>query len=200
MNDTLNTFLNEGFGLLTRAAVDKKSPMRTPVLGTTVGDELKLRTIVLRKFEKDKNELVFFTDIRSEKVSHLRQNSNVSVLFYHPKKQIQIHVTGNTSIHHKEEVSQFSWKNLSPFGRKSYATDLAPSTKLATESNNLNPEIWYAQSPPSTDTTDVFYKNFAVLKVKMRHVEILSLNRDGHRRASFNNVEAHDWSGSWIVP
>jgi len=195
---TLSEFLKEAKALLIRAAADKRSPMRTPAMATTKEGIPYQRTIVLRKYDSSKDEMLFYTDIRSDKVKDLNENPVVSVLFWHPRKKMQIRTIGQVEILHGDPLCEQHWNNIPPLGRLSYATQLAPSALLKEASDNLDPKVWHSEEPPLREETDYAFQNFAILKVQIEEIEILLLSYDGHRRAQF--VQKDQWNGSWIVP
>ena len=46
----------------------------------------RLRTVVLRSFDKNDNSLSFHTDLRSNKIKEIKSNQNISALFYNKKR------------------------------------------------------------------------------------------------------------------
>ena len=79
---------------LQRGASKKGHPFRYFTLGTVGLERLpRLRTIVLRRISEDLT-LTFYTDRRSKKLIHIKENNKVSLLFYHPKKLMQLKVEG----------------------------------------------------------------------------------------------------------
>lgn len=63
------------------------------------------RTVLLKSF--DKNGMVFFTNLKSRKANHLKNNSYISLLFFWDILERQIMIIGNTTILSQEEVSKY---------------------------------------------------------------------------------------------
>ena len=196
MTHNLNTTLANCWQMLSRGALDKKSPLRTPVIGTIEKDVPQLRTIVLRKTDAANRLLYFYTDIRSAKVQQLVKNNKLTWLFYHPKKNVQIRAIGETFIHHQNDIALRNWKNIPTYGRKTYGTTQAPSTILDAASDDL-PDSWKSESISLIDT-EYAYANFAVVVCEIHELEWLHLQRTGHQRAKF--VFNNNWMGYWVVP
>lgn len=196
-NTTIDEVLTTIWHLLYRGAVQKKDPLHTATIGTIYQGVPQLRTVVLRKTDTAARALYFYTDIRSEKVHQLKENSTLSWLFYHPKKNVQIRAIGKTIIHHEDDLTATIWKSLPSYGRKTYGTTQAPSTSLTALSDDL-PALWKEKEIELT-ATEYAYKNFAVIGCEIETLEWLHLQRSGHQRAQFSFVNG-DWEGSWIVP
>ncbi len=196
-NTTIDEVLTTIWHLLYRGAVQKKDPLHTATIGTIQEGTPQLRTVVLRKTDTTARTLYFYTDIRSRKVHQLKENSTLSWLFYHPKKNVQIRAKGKTTIHHQDDLTATLWKSLPSYGRKTYGTTHAPSTPLNTLSDDL-PALWKAEEIELA-ATEYAYENFAVIGCEIDELEWLHLQRSGHQRAQFSFLNG-DWKGSWIVP
>lgn len=194
--DILTDFLDIAWLLLLNASVKRKHPMGTPVLGTTDGHRAHLRTVVLRKTNPKQRTLLFFSDFRAAKIVHLQHNAQISCLFYHPKKQVQIRTTGIAHLHHQDDFAASYWSNISPNGRKNYATTLHPGSETAEYTDGL-PKDW--NSDIDMTKTDFAFENFVVIEMEVLELEILSLHRAGHQRARFD-WENDRWEGSWLIP
>lgn len=194
---TLPTIIDTAWQLLFRGAVQKKDPLHSATIGTHLNGQVYLRTVILRQTDIAARQLCFYTDYRSDKVQQLNANPNISWLFYHPKKNIQISAKGMVTIHHQNELTLEKWKDLPTYGRKTYGTTLPPSTRLATDSDNL-PSSWKAKTI-TLESTEYAYANFAVVTCKIQQLEWLHLQRSGHQRANFI-FEDEIWKGEWMVP
>ncbi len=78
--------------LLTNAVTDRSSEFRTPVFICGNQKDFDGRIIVLRKSDQSNNLLQFHSDIRSEKISKLKNNNSASMLFYDKKEKIQVRI------------------------------------------------------------------------------------------------------------
>ncbi len=193
---TLHDIRRQAWNLLFRATVERNAAMRTPVLATTDQRGIpRVRTVVLRKADTDGRLLYYFTDIRSEKISELHYQPQSSVLFWDPKRHLQIRCTGNMVIHQQDDLSGEFWQQLSKPGRKAYATRLDPGTPLPAYTDGL-PDNW---SELDLSETDKYQENFALLVHQVEDMDVLHLEREGHQRARFE-WENDQWQSTWLVP
>lgn len=191
MKNELQEILTEAWQLISRGATDKKSPLRTPVIGTTGHNAAELRTVVLRKVWSNDQKIHVHTDIRSPKVTELLSNPTLTYLFYHPKKQIQIRLKSKVNILNQDEECRQYWNNIPDFARQNYCTNTVPSTKTDTYTNGLA-EDWLKH-------TEKGFANFSILESTVFGLEYLKLGRDTHQRAFFMHEEGK-WEGVWLVP
>lgn len=194
---TLEEILQQTWHLLIRGANQKKDPLHLATIGTTNQEIAQIRTVVLRKTDRAKRLLYFYTDFRSEKIQQLTTNPTLSWLFYHPKKNIQIRAYGSATIHHQDELTLERWQTLPSYGRKTYGTQQAPSTPLPYADDDL-PNLWKV-SEIDLAKTEYAYANFAVVTCEITRLEWLHLQQSGHRRVLFEFVE-EEWKGQWVVP
>jgi pyridoxine/pyridoxamine 5'-phosphate oxidase len=181
---TLNDFAEEAWKDLRRATVDKKHPFRYFSLASTHQTQLRQRTVALRKID-EQSHLWVYTDYRAEKVSHFQAEPKASLLFFHPKQWLQIHIEAEVIIHYQDERSQEIWKGLPDSSRKDYTTAIAPGHELI-----INSEVPYL---------DEDNNYFCRLEFCPLSLEILQIRREGHQRARFKLVNDF-WQGTWLVP
>ena len=168
---------------LHRGALDPKHPFRYLTVAT-VGEQFpQVRTVVMRQFTADL-EFLAYTDVRSSKVQELLEVPRVSLLFYHPKKQVQVRVQALATVHVEDELAQANWKRVSDKRRAEYQSELGPGKRI------MHPKDGWESS------SDHSY--FSVLKFSPLSLEVLQLSREGHLRAQFDL--ASGWEGSWLVP
>ncbi|NRA93046.1 MAG: pyridoxamine 5'-phosphate oxidase family protein [Psychroserpens sp.] len=161
----------------------KRHPFRYFYLGTIHDDKPRQRTVVMRKMLPDFT-VVVFTDSRSKKVSDIQSNSNVSALFYHPKKLMQIRLEGRAELVSDPELLKKHWNNIPENSRKDYITTLAPGADLK------NPDhVDYDQTNP----------NFCILHIIPETIEYLQLKRPNHLRVQFTK-RGVKWQGQFLVP
>ncbi|MCM0060423.1 MAG: pyridoxamine 5'-phosphate oxidase family protein [Algoriphagus sp.] len=168
---------------LHRGALDPKHPFRYLTVATAGNQFPQVRTVVLRHLTPDLEFLVY-TDVRSSKVQELFEVPRVSLLFYHPKKQVQVRVKALATIHVEDELAQAHWKRVPDKRRSEYQSKLGPGTRVEAPSAG-----WESSSDPSY---------FSVLKFSPLSLEVLQLARDGHLRMQFDL--ASGWQGDWLVP
>lgn len=151
---------------LLRSNVDKKHPFKLLTLATFGVDYPETRTVVKRHVDADFNVLVY-TDSRTPKVFQAQENSNVSVLFYNPKKRLQVRIKAFCCIVDSSDQSYFEHLHRikSSGNTKDYQTKLAPGSEV---------------------TNEVLYDmelNFSLIKLIARELDILQLGKEQHLRA-----------------
>lgn len=169
---------------LQQGATKKGHPFRYFTLGTVGLDRLaRLRTVVLRKVDMDL-KLSFYTDARSKKIMHLKENNKVGLLFFHPKKLLQIKVEGIAQIRKDEGIKQTYWSGIQPQARKDYTTAAAPGSAL--------------DSPDQLEYLSE-ENHFCIVEVTPFKIEYLRLKRPNHIRVRFSKVEDL-WNSEFLVP
>ena len=175
-HDDLRGTLETALSLLERAAIDRKSPLHTPVLSTLGLDNTpQTRIVVLRETNIQQRNLEFHTDTRSTKISEIKASPQVSLLFYDPKKKIQLKVSGTAKLQ-SDQARQAAWERLHRGSQAVYQIEPAPSTPLT------NPQ----KASYSPDINQQGYAHFSAITVTMNTLEWLYLAAAGHRRAWFD--------------
>ncbi len=179
-----DTFYQELEDELRKGTSKKGHPFRYFTLGTVgLGAIARLRTVVLRRVSEDFN-LVFYTDRRSKKIGHIKENNTVSLLFYHPKKLLQLKVEGKAKIVSDPEALKKYWSGVQPASRKDYTTTSAPGSPIS--------------NPDNVEYLDE--KNyFTIIEVEPFKIEYLKLKRPNHLRVLFSK-ENGEWNGEFLVP
>lgn len=186
MKPTGNTdkFFKEIKDELIKGSTQKTHPFRYFTLGTVGLDRfVRQRTVVLRDFSED---LIFsfYTDFRSKKIIHIKENNKVGLLFYDPEKLLQIKIEGLATIIKGAAKEQEHGQNIPEQSRKEYTTALAPGT-------------------PLKDAAPIEYLNeenhFCVVEVTPFKIEYLKLQQPEHIRVRFSNRDDL-WSGEFLVP
>lgn len=181
---------------LSKAPNQKRHPWRSPVMANQLGLWARVRVVILRKANERSRLIRSYTDLRAGKVANLYENSKVSWLFYHPRKQVQIRVRSEVTIAPGEVTDQL-WSSLPVPSRAAYAAQLIPGTKTDAPTNALADDFFERDLPG----TDYARENFLVLDATVTEMEVLQLHRAGHRRALFTWQETNqDWESHWLVP
>ncbi len=160
----------------------KKHPFRYPVLASSADGFPHQRTVVLRD-TTDKFEPLIYTDERSDKINHFESNPKASLLFYHPKKLLQVKITGTMEIIRDGEEFEQSWNKIQGNSRKDFTTIEAPGTPIKNPDN-----VEYSEEED----------HFCVLKLVPSQMEYLQLKRPNHIRALFE--KENDWEGEFLNP
>jgi len=178
LNDIFKSHINEiKFGYLKR-----KHPFRYCYLSSVFENKPIVRTVVLRDMTQA-YELIFFTDSRSQKVEQFKTNPNAEVLFYHPKKLLQIKATGSISFLKDDEKLKHYRNKIQGSSLKDYITQDPPSTPI--------------KNPDSVEYNKDEV-NFCVIVLKIEVLEGLQLKRPNHIRSRFERE--NDWKGQFLVP
>ncbi|MEH0157872.1 pyridoxamine 5'-phosphate oxidase family protein [Limibacter armeniacum] len=186
MSSSEHFLLNLAREELFRSNVDYKHPFRFFTFGTVDADTgfPEIRTVVKREVTQ-KLEFFFYTDTRSPKVRQVQKNGNVSALFYHPKKQLQVRVKGVADVVDKESpLYKEHFKKLKQSGvLKDYTTAVSPGSPLED-----NEEIGFVDKI-----------HFSVIRIQALYLDILKLSQDGHIRALYTKRDGA-WEETILVP
>lgn len=145
-----------------------------------------MRTVVLRDWDAGSQPWIF-ADGRSEKVEHFRLIPSASLLFFHPRKQLQIRFDAIPEIHQGTERAEALWPRVQGEARNLYGSVLPPGMEV-----NHPEEGWELKEP-------VDIAHFCPISFRVQDMEVLQLNQMKHLRAHFR-PEDGEWRGSWLVP
>ncbi len=175
------------FDDLERATVEPKHPFRFCCLATTEVDNVPAqRTVVLRNV-LPKKEMIIYTDYRSPKLQEIKLQKQVSLLFYDAEKQLQVRFQAIATIHHQDTICLVEWKKLSDHNKKDYQTELPPGSDILNQGEDLS----YNSSLGSNF--------FSILSLKPIKIDMLQLNRMGHKRL-IGQIENGEWIGRRVIP
>lgn len=177
-------YFQEAKAELQNGVSKKGHPFRYATLGSVSATGVaELRTVVLRQVTED-FKLRIYTDSRSKKIAQLLQNPTATLLFYHPKKLLQLKVTGNSTIITDPKELQRYYSGVQPASKKDYTTAAAPGTPIS------NPDA-------VTYLDNTHY--FTILQIAPTAVEFLQLKRPNHIRIAFEEKDT-TWEGQFINP
>jgi len=183
------------WSMLDDAVTNRSSQFRIPVFICGDQSDFDGRIVVLRKSDETNNLVQFHSDIRSDKISKLKNNKNASMLFYDKEEKIQVRLKVECNINHNNEITKESWLKTGHISRKCYLVDNGPGTESPAPTSGLKPELDNFEF--TMEQSEEGYKNFTVIQCKIKSMEWLYLAAKGHRRARFeldNNKEY------WLVP
>ena len=184
------------WNLLTEAVKDRSSEFRTPVFICGNDKDLDGRVVVLRKADQKNNFVQFHSDIRSPKIKKIKKNPNCSILFYGKKEKIQLRLKTECEVNFNNEITKESWKKTGHVSRKCYLVTNGPGTVSEKPTSGLDSK--FDNFDFTKEEGEEGYKNFSVIKCKIKSIEWLYLAAKGHRRAFI------DFSGSkkftWLIP
>ena len=183
------------WSMLENAVTDRSSPFRIPIFICGDQSDFDGRIVVLRKAD-NKNSLVqFHSDIRSDKIEKLKKNSKAAMLFYDKEEKIQVRLKIECIVNHNNNVTKESWSKTQHISRKCYLVDNGPGTESDNPTSGLKPELDNFEF--TMEQSEEGYKNFAVIKCKIKSIEWLYLAAKGHRRAIFDFENSKN---NWLVP
>ena len=193
--ENLEEIQNKYWSMLDDAVTNRGSPFRIPVFMCANQDEIDGRIVVLRKTDRKNNLLQFHTDLRSPKVKILKNNDKASLLFYDKEEKIQLRVKVNCEINNQNSITEESWKKTQHISRRCYLTDSPPGTISENPTSGMISQL--EDFDYTMEQSEEGYKNFTVIKCKIKSAEWLYLAAKGHRRAKF---DFENNKNSWLVP
>ena len=193
--ENLEEIQNKYWSMLDDAVTNRGSPFRIPVFMCANQNEIDGRIVVLRKSDRKNNLLQFHTDLRSPKVKILKKNNKASLLFYDKEEKIQLRVKVNCEINNQNFITEESWKKTQHISRRCYLTDSPPGTISENPTSGMISQL--EDFDYTMEQSEEGYKNFTVIKCKIKSAEWLYLAAKGHRRAKF---DFENNKNSWLVP
>ena len=184
------------WSLLIRAVNDRNSEFRTPVFICGGNNNLDGRVVVLRKVDEKNISLQFHSDIRSTKIDIIKKNPNSSLLFYGKKEKIQLRMKVESNLHYNDEITKESWNKTGHISRKCYLVTDGPGTKSEKPTSGLNNK--FDNFDFTKEESEEGYKNFCVIKCKIKSIEWLYLAAKGHRRALIEFQGSKKFT--WLIP
>ena len=180
---------------LQKAIKDGKHEYHCFYLATINKKKPKIRTVVLRALNENKNTLSFHTDLRSDKVKEIQSNRNVSALFYDKKRRIQIRIQGDAQLDKNSNKLKKIWSSMRPESKLCYMGPFAPGEKLDQFQPNLPNHN--AQNI-TTKNNKKGYENFCRVTIYLESLDWLQLEHSGHQRIyfSFNKNSKPIWIAS----
>ena len=193
--ENLEEIQNKYWSMLDNAVTNRASPFRIPVFMCAHQDEIDGRIVVLRKSDRANNLLQFHTDLRSPKVGILKKNNKASLLFYDKEEKIQLRTKVECEINNQNSITEESWKKTQHISRRCYLTDSAPGTISDDPTSGMISKL--EDFDYTMEQSEEGYRNFTVVKCKIKSFEWLYLAAKGHRRAKFD-LETN--KSFWLVP
>ena len=197
-SDALDGILDQVWHMLRRGVTHSRDPFHYPVLGTMGEVGCRMRTVILRQFSLPDRVLVCHTDSRAPKFKEIEDCSNVIWLFYHPKKQIQLRITGKASLHMDDQFADDQWTETKITSRLNYCAVQPPGTTVESPMSRL-PDFLLNKVPTLVNTVKG-RKYFAVIACKIQSIDWLELRMIGNRRALFTWDEEDQLNVAWLIP
>lgn len=192
---TLTDLEKDTWNRLVNGAVKSRDPFHTPCVATHSGNDISLRTVVLRKAIPESKELRFHTDTRSKKWQELIINPSISALFYDAADRIQIRVKGRAVLEFNNDITAAAWQKTSLSSRRCYLTNFDPSSFTDYPTSGLPEHI--EQEKFTLEESEIGFNHFGIVSIQVQNIDWLWLHHAGHRRAYFEYVTG---SFNWMIP
>lgn len=190
--DDLDGFRAEGWRCLADGVGHRHSPFHTPSLATVdAAGRPRLRTVVLRAAEAGAGTLRFHCDRRSDKAREIAENGLAALHVYDGRAKLQLRVEGRARLHLDDALADAAWAAALTMSRVCYGVEPAPGTALAAGDA-------YAMPDEDPDAR-LGRENFCAVVFTAERLDLLYLDRRGHRRAVFSR-EGEGWMGTWVAP
>ena len=191
-NDLEKTY-SKIWNLLEEGLKNRDSSFHIPVFICGVENSFDGRIIVLRGINKLEKKIHFHTDIRSNKVKFLKLNSKSTLLFYDKIEKIQLRIKAKCEVNYNNQVTKVSWEKTGHISRKCYLVNNDPGTKSDKPTSGLDSK--FDNFEFTKEESESGYKNFCVIKCKIKSIEWLYLAAKGHRRAliELNESKKFTW-------
>jgi len=195
--DTLDEVLAEIWTMLKRGVTRFNDPFHWPVLTTTAEDGSRSRTVILRQFTLPARVLICHTDARAAKVSEISNHAEVSWLFYHPKRKVQLRITGPATLHADDQLADEQWAATKIISRLNYCSLDPPGFIIDKPSSGL-PDFLLNRVPTLLES-EKGRKHFLAIACRIDSIDWLVLRAFGNRRARFDWDE-NKLNAEWMIP
>ncbi len=153
--------------------------------------------VILRQFIWPERILVCHTDARAAKVQEISNFSKISWLFYHPKKKVQLRISGPATLHADDQFADQQWANTKITSRLNYCASEPPGTSIEKPSSGLRDFL--VHKVPTLLESESGRKNFMVIAGRIDSMDWLILKVLGNRRARFDWDE-NGLKAEWLIP
>ena len=166
-------------------------------LATLLGSP-NCRTLVFRGFAENSDCLIAHTDLRSEKITHIKANNRGEICWYFSETREQFRLAGMIEIvatekHSQGYIRKQHWQELSSLVRASYC-QTAPGTPFIGAQENSDKQI----TREKMDVTPA--KNFALLVFKPLSIDHLLLEPTPQERTFHQLDTGNNWRSERVSP
>ena len=194
---TLDDVLKSSWRTLQNGVQNDRHPFHRPTLSTMDGNKPRTRTVILRGFSEKDRTLICNCDVRSPKVLQIQNNPNVSWLFYHHEKWMQLRLSGTASVHTDDKTAESRWEKVRLTNRINYCAQIPPGSPTEKPTSGL-PDFLRHKAPKLIDHPEA-RRNFAAIVCRFDEMDWLLLKLTGHIRAKFH-WEDNRINASWVIP
>ena len=188
----LNAALGHGFDLLATAVRLRTAPMHTPVVSTIARDgRPRARVVVLRAFDRERRQLRFHTDIRSDKFDELHADPRIALAFYDAAQKIQLRIEGRATLHQDDHIADAAWASSQPISKLCYAVEPGPGRGITARDDFFLPR--------DRSDSETGRAHFSAVIATIEEFDFLWLGAAGNRRAVYRFVDQQS-DARWVVP
>ena len=195
--DTLETVLDEVWAMLKRGADRFNDPFHWPALGTIGKYGCGMRTVILRQFLLPERMLVCHTDARADKGEEISRSPKVGWLFYHPKRKVQLRISGPATLHTDDHFADEQWAATRITSRINYCATAPPGTPIDKPSSGL-PDFLLNKAPTLLEG-ERGRKYFMAISCRIDSLDWVVLRILGNLRARFEWDE-NGLNSTWLIP
>ncbi len=195
--DSLEGVLSETWVMLQRGVSRSNDPFHWPVLATTGKEGANVRSVILRQFIEPERLLVCYTDARAEKVRDITRSSHAGWLFYHPKRKVQLRISGQAMLHGDDAFSDERWLSTPRSNRLNYGATEPPGTPIDKPSSGL-PDLVFDKAPALLEK-ERGREHFMAIACRIDTIDWLRLSVLGNTRAKFEWDEDGEHA-TWLIP
>jgi pyridoxamine 5'-phosphate oxidase len=155
------------------------------------------RTVVFRGFLEETNQLQIITDIRSEKIAQIEENSWGEACWYFTKTREQFRLLGQISIITSNSIEEelqrarnFVWSQLSDNARSQFTWSYPGKPRIAEDGNFSSP-------PPCPNEP---LTNFCLLLLNPEKIDHLELRGNPQNRWQYTLNPDLEWNTQEVNP
>lgn len=148
------------------------------------------RTIVIRDFDREAKTLQFYTDVRSQKTTHLANNPAATLLLYDPQDKLQLRLITHCAIFNRTPETQRVWNSLNEHQKRDYRSPATPGEPI------LSPA---SATPPSNPDPTFGYEKFTIIEAQIQTADALKIQHPTHLRAVID-YQSPAPEAQWMAP
>ncbi|SEM74277.1 Pyridoxamine 5'-phosphate oxidase [Syntrophus gentianae] len=195
---TLEEVLESSWKLLHYGVRDFREPFHQFTLTTMESDKPQARIVIIRAFSEKDRSLICHCDVRGSKISQIRDNPNVGLLFYDAERWLQLRFSGTASVHTNDEMADCQWEQVRLSHRINYCAEIPPGSHIEKPTSGI-PDFIRDKVLKSLDVPAA-RKNFATIVCRFDEMDWLLLKLTGHIRAKFQWGNDSTVKASWVIP
>lgn len=190
----LDAILQRAWTDLEKATGEPNHPFRLGQLATVHPDRgVAVRTVVLRKVDRNARCIWCFADHRSDKIVEIEADPRIAWVSYDPMMRVQLRWSGCAAIVVTDALVDASWASLNDTQRDEYSRAASPGSVLS--------DGWdRPETPPTRLSEEEARRGFCMIEIRVARLDWLQLNPTGHVRARFHWEASGELRSAWVVP